>query len=782
MHCRGLHSWWSNRDRDSTSSPARQQHWRRRVGRFVWLGIAASGLSIRPAAAATPGPLDEISDPDVWQPHFESWVERFLIARELVNARESSPRPDPNATYRAVVELTELKVRQLRRETSLPDGSRPRLAARGLDAQALSAARRYVKGEQREALADVSTPELARDSSSLHLRAQLLDELSTDASSAEKLATIQAYRIALSFDRSRIQAARARVRIAQIYLDLGFNREAAAALERHLEPALDRPYDVDALLTYIEAAAQSRQYQAALAAIENLPSERLRADQARWAMRRKADLHFLLEQFPEAASAYATLADPAATPEATTRDSERPDVLSELRNGFALLKTNQLEQARQTLRRIALRRTPQNTPTNEEASDAHGESPLLPLVNLLWAQVEAESERYDTMDSIAKQALARYLTTKEAPLLATTALEAQRLKGDTRRIPEGVPELVDLETRDPAIGLLSFRLELLKEERGEDQELIQNLAALSRRLPQGPVQALIHDEMAYRLLERVRLELSHAGSIDKALLDIMESDLSARQMNENGLLFALEAFREAGRMQSCARWARALREREVRPVRRGLGAWREVQCRRFSEEEPVSRQELTEIADSGTAGPFSLALAALAGEELLRESELESAIRIYERALESFPEPQIVGPVLIRLGELHAAASREGLSRRRLERGLGVTGAAATVTDPFRKVGYLALTDIVSERGDPQRLAQLLELDLKRQDSWWESAFVFLGQRAGIPLATPKPDGSQVDPFLLGMLALDEGKELRARLKEIVDRADPGSPTEPGTP
>jgi len=769
-------------------------------------------------------------DSTVWQPHFEGWVERYLIAREVEKARETHVPPDAGASYRAVVELTEQRVFALLRPGGLPAGVRPRLAARGLSSDAIAAARMFAKGDVQAALAAASAAGLERDADALHLRAQLLDELADSGSPRDRLDSIQAYRLALSFDRSKIQASRARVRIAQRYLDLSFEREAMASVQPYLDDRLEQPYDLFAKLTFIEAASRARDFEAALRVIGELPDARLSASQRAWVTRKAADLHFRREEFGESARAYESL-------RAQNVEAGLPplDTLSSLRLGFDHLKTKRLEDARRELldlyRQTDRPRSPDapvepaplpgtplsptslSTTSDAEAPDtttpdaqaADGTTPgagsepekptppaasleapetLLPLISLLRIQTEAQAESYEVMHSLASQTLTLYLTSAEAPLLAVAALEGERLKGPSRRIPGGVTQLADIQTRDPAVALLTLRLELLKEEHGQQGlDTIDNLAQLARRLPRGTIQALVHDEMAYRLLTRAESELARAGTVEPALLDIMERELSARQMREDSLLFALEAFRRAGRMNSCARWARAMREREVRPLRRGLGAWREVQCRRFSDEEPISRQELTELADSGAAGPFSLALAALVGEALLRDGELQSSIRIYERALESYPEPQLVGPVLMRLGELHGAASREGLARRRLERGLGLTGDSDRFQDPFRKLGFVSLSELVTRRGNPERLQQLMAPDVDRLSPWWPSAYRFLADRAGIRFDTPTPGAAaSTDPFAEGLRTLEEGRKLRKRLLEILAAQDTGSPTEPGTP
>ena len=758
------------------------------------------------ALPATEADLGLLAESVVWQAHFEGWVERSLIAREIEAARQELPPLDPDAAYRAVLEMTEAYVRQLARIHELPAVLVPRTAVRGLSGDAIRIARLHVKGETEAALEALADPALERDAQAAHLRAQLLDERYRDAPAWRKLDVIVAYRLALSLDRERIQAARARLRIAQLYLDIGFFREAAATLRPHLDPALPRPYDIPAALTFAEAAFRVHDYRSALEALDRLPRERLTDRTLPYVLLQRAELLFKLEEYDRAAEAYEAHAAELAARE------EQPDLLSSIRASFALLESDRVDDARTLLAELYQRPDPEEpaeprpapTPTGdtdrdteaEETSDEPGAEPAaveeipvdptratLSLVGLLRVQTEARAGRHGEMQKLAAQVRARYPHSREAPLLATALLEAQRLLGGDRQPPPGVPELVDFETHDPAIALLSFRIETVQsDEKVKLGELdaarttIDRLAGLARQVPAGPVQALIHDEMAYRLLQSIRRSSERRRPPDAALLDIMEKELSARQMEENGLLLAVEAFRSSGRVRTCVRWALTLREREVRPVRRGLGAWREQQCRRFADDEPPGRKALLAISDSGIAGPFSLAFAVLAAEDVIRAGDLEGAVRVYERGLESFAEPQIVGPVLLRLGELHAAARREGLARQRLERGLGATDTEATATDPLRKIGLIVLARLVERRGDPARFRDLLRRDVARTEPWWPSAYTFLGRRARLELASPEG----TDPFAEGDRVLAAGRKLRDQLAEIAARAP--TPSEETSP
>src|SRR6185503_1329058 len=115
--------------------------------------------------------------------------------------------------------------------------------------------------------------------------------------------------------------------------------------------------------------------------------------------------------------------------------------------------------------------------------------------------------------------------------------------------------------------------------------------------------------------------------------------------------------------------------------------------------------------------------------------EIERGLNVYERALEAVGEPQILGPVLLRTGELHAAAGHDSIALRRLVRGLTVTDSQATVADPFRKAGIIVLADVARRLARTVRFASFLQRDLPRvEDAWWRSAYEYLGYRAGIDL------------------------------------------------
>ncbi len=712
-----------------------------------------------------------ITDSLVWAAHFEGWVDRLLSAGEVEAARGASAATDPEAPYRVLLELTRQRALGLERAPGLPDGAEPPLAADGIAGEGLRAARLYAQGKGEEALAVLRQTSLARDPPAVHLRAQLLDALERDVPAWRRLDVVHEYRLAIALGGEPAMVARARVRIAQVQLELGFAPEAMAALRLYLDGSLPAPFDGMAALTYAEAALRVRAHPQVLEALEAAPRDSLGSAGASWIRRAIGDARFRLEQYPAAAEAYAQYTAGLETPGPLSADP-----LTQARWAFALLRSDQAQRAVELLGPIL-----QQRPAHELAT----------VLGLLLVEAHALRGEHERMQQVAEDTLARDPESEDAPLAALFVLEAQRLRGLGLKPPEGVAELARFDTAVPARGLLAFRIETGKATQDQGQKTLDRLAELTRALPDGSVKALVHDELAARLIARLRTTPADQG-LDRALLDTIETQLSPRQLEEDALLVSIEALRSAGRFESCASWALALREREVRPLRRGLGAWRKAQCEHpvgapeaaaaapaaaaepsasAPEEAPKRSDVLLEISDSGEAGPYSLAFAALAAEEFVKANDLDGAVRVYERGLESFAEPLLIGPVLLRLGELHAAGGREALARQRLVRGLTLTEGDATAADPFRKVGTVLLARLVFQRGDPARLREFLRRDVTRLEPWWPSAYTFLGSRVGLELSAPAAD----DPFSEAAAEIERTGSIRARLRAVAER-EPAAP------
>ena len=733
------------------------------------LTLLAVGLRAHAETAPAAG---AVTEPILWAAHFEGWVDRLLSSVEIQAARAAQPASDPEAPYRVLLELMRQRTLGLERAPGLPEGAVPPLAADGIDGEALRAARLYAQGQGLEALAVLRDASLARAAPAVHLRAQLRDELERDVPPWQRLDVAQEYRLAISLGGDPATVARARVRVAQIQLELGFAPEAMAALRLHLDGSLPVPYGGMAALTYADAALREHAYAAALEALESAPRGQLSDTSASWLSRSIGDARFRLEQYAKASEAYAAYTAGLGAP-----GPRGADPLTQARWAFALLRSEQTGRAIELLAPIL-----RDRPAHE----------LTTILGLLLVEAHAQRGEHQRMQQVAEDALAREPDSEDAPLAALFVLEAQRLRGLGLKPPQGVADLAKFDTPVPARGLLAFRIETGKAATEQGQKTLDHFAELTRSLPDGSVKALVHDELAQRLIARLR-KTAPDQPLDPALLDTIEAQLSPRQMEENELLLSIEALRSAGRFESCAAWALALREREVRPLRRGLGAWRKAQCEHplgapeppppAATEEgeapaPTRAEALLEISDSGEAGPYSLAFAALAAEDFVKRGDLEGAVRVYERGLESFAEPLLIGPVLLRLGELHAASGREGLARQRLVRGLTLTEGDATAADPFRKVGTVLLARLVTQRGDPARLREFLRRDVPRLDSWWPAAYTFLGSRVGLELPAQTAD----DPFSEAAAEIERTAAIQARLRAVAERGKTAAPRPEAAP
>ena len=174
---------------------------------------------------------------------------------------------------------------------------------------------------------------------------------------------------------------------------------------------------------------------------------------------------------------------------------------------------------------------------------------------------------------------------------------------------------------------------------------------------------------------------------------------------------------------------------------------------------------VSSATDGGTSGPFALALAALAAEKIVRKGDLPKAVRVYERALESVAEPRLLGPSLLRLGELQLALGQLNLGTRRILRGLSLTDQDDTVTDPFRKAGLvaLALSLVQTRQPESSRAAKHLKHEQQQAEEWWKPAYAYLALRAGIEL---KPEGNDV--FSRAALQIRKADRLQRRIKKLV--------------
>jgi hypothetical protein len=330
--------------------------------------------------------------------------------------------------------------------------------------------------------------------------------------------------------------------------------------------------------------------------------------------------------------------------------------------------------------------------------------------------------------------------------------------------PETLPLLKKAAT-SPEFGLLAYRATVGPKEDESPKETRENLGKLIRGLPESSVRKLARTDLIARLQEHLRQVQLADRELDQEVLVVLERYLHPGQIDENVLLLALDGFFSIGNWARCMDWGRVLYRSEVRPTRKGAGAWREMRCRQARGPKLVSATNLLLLADSGKTGPFALALSALAGEKTLRAGRMSEAIQIYEAALQSVAEPRLVGPVLLRAGELNVYHGRTKLGVRHLLRGLSATDEHQLAHDPFRKAGLVALGRAVTRQRlkTSDNFMRLVKHERKRADPWWKPAYGYLGFRVS---QTSRLRGEDV--FSRATSELRKTNELEIRIREIV--------------
>src|SRR5262245_5158260 len=211
---------------------------RPRCSAGIWPALLALAAAPGPSPAqesASDSPAPAYVDSLAWQARFESLVEAKLVREQLGEASHALGDFDPDRVLLVLAELEEDQLVAQRGPAQLPEGVVPRMAARGVRGAALEAARIWGKGDRLRALEMLRAPALRNDAQAVHLRAQLLDELSAGLPPLYRLGVVSLYREALLLDRDDPAAGRARVRAAQILLELGQIGRARAELEPHVD-------------------------------------------------------------------------------------------------------------------------------------------------------------------------------------------------------------------------------------------------------------------------------------------------------------------------------------------------------------------------------------------------------------------------------------------------------------------------------------------------------------------------------------------------------------------
>ena len=708
----------------------------RRLGPVLSLALALSGAD---HALAQEAPT--LIDSKVWQERFREWVEQQLVRDQIDAAAENLPTLDRRLVLRVLDRLEDDLLISLREVPSLPEDALVKMLGRGLDGPALVSARLFADGQTAQALEILGTPELAEDPPTQHLRAQLLDNLSADLPPLYRLQVIELYREALRLDGELPQANRARLRIGQIYLELRFAKEARAALRTLLERDLPESYRRAARLSLAEAAYVDR---APVRAIEHLAMIDLEAISPAthdWVSRRHADSLVKLERYEEAIALY--------------RRVLRADVplepLVAVNLAFALLHTREWRAAPELLDPIVA---------------GTASRPTRAIAAMLLARAQRRLVSFKEASQSATRATELAPGTEVAALAAVETLEAERaLHNDSIPLPPGTALLVQSTTFIPAVGLLTYLAQAAPSPGDTPQEQRRRLGSLAVTLPPGIVQHLAYTDLVTWLASDLARIATRQIEPDPSVLADTGRYLRPQTMDEDVLLLAIESQMLAGDHNRCARWARTLQRREPRPLRRGIGTWREVTCRLPGAEDVNAARRMMVLADSRAAGPFALAVAAIAAETYVQRGDLERAALTFARAVESFSEPTFVGPVLLRLGEIEVALGQDALALNRLSRGLTLSDAPDAASEPFRKAGIVALARVAARSEKPERALRLLQAEHDRAEDWWAEAYAYLLLHTG---ATDPPKGDSL--FARGARAQDEIKTMRARLQRVQRR------------
>ncbi len=705
-------------------------------------------LALIASGAARAEEAQPLVDSHVWQARFEEWVEERLVAEQIEAAAEHLPTFDRRLVLRVLDRLEDDLILTLREAPRLPEEAQVKMLARGIEGDALQAARLFASGERQQALDMLKTADLAHDPGARHLRAQLLDHLTAGFHPLYRLGVIELYREALRLGRDVPQADRARLRIGQIYLEIRFAAEARAELRTLLAGEPAEPYRAAAQLSLAEASYADRAPVRAIEQLAQVDLAAIRPATRDWVDRRHADSLARLERYGEALTLYRRLIPEDAT--------ERIDPLLGLRYAFALLHGPDWNEARGVLERIV--------------SDANP-APIRAVAAMLSARAHRRSKSFKQASNAATTATELAPGTHVAALAAVEVLEAERmLGGKSVSLPPGTAPLVQGATFAPSIGLLSY-LALSAPSPGDSPEQARRrLGSLAVTLPPGLVQQLAHSHLVHGLARDLAEIATRQVEPEPAVLADIGRYLRPDTMDENVLLLAIESLMLAGDMNRCVRWARTMQRREPRPLRRGIGTWREVTCRGTRGGDANLARRMMVLADSGDAGPFALAIAAVAAETHLQHGDVEQAARSYSRAVESFSEPSFVGPVLLRLGEIEVALGRDALATRRLTRGLALSDGPAAAIEPFRKAGIVALVRAARRSGKKDSALRVLRAERDRVGDWWADAYAYLLLGSG---DATRPDGEGL--FARGAREADEIEAILERLRRIRGRKQASS-------
>ena len=649
-----------------------------------------------------------VTDSEAWHAHFEHWVETRLVQPEILAAAAEADAFDPNSLRRTLEEVEVEVIRKLRDRPRLPDQAVPRLLARGLTDRPLEAARLFARGESDAALEILNEPETRDLPAARHLRAQLLDRLTSeaDAHPIYRVAVLGLYRTALRADATLLVGDRAKLRIGQIYLELGWLAESRAELRARVG-SLGEPYDTQARISLAEACYALRDFACARTTLDSLEPERLARGTLRWVLQRRADTHFGAGENVEALERYTEL---ASDPNATLTPRAR------LRYGTALVLADRTPEARSVLGGLA-----GASPDIETAA----------LSGVLMARALRSLNDFGAAEQVALKGSKLGASRDASALGVLEAIESTRPRDRLREaIPAHARDVIGVYPDSAATALLYFRLAASADTDDSLPERARRIGRAVALAPSGPVRSMARRFLASELAGHLAEAVTSEAPVHGEVVELMERYLDPAQLDAGALLLGIDELYRGERYVACRRWARSLVRVEQRPIRHGLASWREIACTRLLASDRNAGNRVLVRADSGNAGPFALALAVRAAEQQLRAGDLNRALRTYSRALAALPEPVLTPPILLRLGELEVEAGRNRSALRSLQRGLSLTEAKELRADPFRKAGVLALGRLAQRGVGQDLLTSTLERERPHVDETWQRIFDYLRARS----------------------------------------------------
>ncbi|MEE8556413.1 MAG: hypothetical protein V3T14_00845 [Myxococcota bacterium] len=229
----------------------------------------------------------------IWLPAYGVWVDRSLTNEQLEQASKELVAPGTEESATLLDRLVRDQIEALPATVPLPD---------------------YVVPPPYSPSASEGVP--PPSPMEPYLAVQLLDEQLGEVDPSVKLDLIDRYRAALRLGPGASAANRGRLRIGQIYLDLGFIPEARAEFRSLTEGTeLEPELAARLAMSHAEASLRAPDVTRALEELEGLDLDQLPTEARRWAHRRRGDVLFSLHRFPPAVDEYHSARDLGAVDE-----------------------------------------------------------------------------------------------------------------------------------------------------------------------------------------------------------------------------------------------------------------------------------------------------------------------------------------------------------------------------------------------------------------------------------------------------------------------------------